>query len=103
MGVSLGWLGLAWAIALPLAMLLMAILALRRGRTLEGLCLLAFTVSMGVISYVLPTMMEPQMAMIPWSMCALAASSTLSSGSSEPAGAAEEAQAGAGLEATGAP
>jgi hypothetical protein len=102
MGVSLGWLGLAWAIALPLAMLLMAILALRCGRTLEGLCLMAFTVSMGVISYVLPTMMEPQMAMIPWSMCALAASSTLGSGSSEPAGAAEEAQAGAGLEATGA-
>jgi hypothetical protein len=102
MGVSLGWLGLAWAVALPLAMLLMAILALRRGRTLEGLSLLAFTVSMGLISYVLPTMMEPQMAMIPWSICALAASSKLGSGSREPGDTGEDGVAAPGLESSGA-
>jgi hypothetical protein len=76
MGVSLGWLGFAWVCFLPVAMLVTAAVALRRGRRLVGLCLLAFSVSMAIISYVLPTMMEPQMAMIPWSLCALAVSST---------------------------
>ena len=75
MGVSLGWLGFLWAIALPLAMLALALMALRRGHTLEGTCLLAIGVTTAAIGVVLPTMMEPQIAMIPWSVCALAAAS----------------------------
>jgi hypothetical protein len=76
MGVSLGWLGFLWAIFLPLAMLMTAVRAIRKGRRLVGLCLLAFSVCVTLISILLPTMMEPQMAMIPWSLCALAVSTT---------------------------
>jgi hypothetical protein len=74
MGVSLGWLGLLWTALLPLAMLATAVIAMRRGARLVGLCLGAVTISMAILSYVLPTMMEPQIAMIPWSICALAVS-----------------------------
>jgi hypothetical protein len=74
MGVSLGWLGLAWAVFLPLAMFLVALTALRRGRSLAGLSLMALAVALAIVSYVLPTMMEPQMAMLPWSLAALAVS-----------------------------
>jgi hypothetical protein len=55
-------------------MLALAVLALRRRLTLEGTCLLAIGVSSAAIGLVLPTMMEPQIAMIPWSVCALTAS-----------------------------
>ena len=82
MGVSLGWPGLSWALFLPLAMFLTAAAALRRGRSLAGLCLLAFSVPMAMISLVLPTMTEPHLAMIPWVLAALAVSST--PGSSTP-------------------
>lgn len=74
MGVSLGWLGLAWAAFLPFAMFFTALIALRRGRSLAGLSLLGLSVAMAIVSYLLPTMMEPQMAMLPWSLAALAVS-----------------------------
>jgi O-antigen ligase len=75
MGVSLGWLGLAWAVFLPFAMFLSALIALRRGRSLAGLSLLGLSIALAIVSYLLPTMMEPQMAMLPWSLAALAVSS----------------------------
>jgi hypothetical protein len=81
MGVSLGWLGFVWAIALPLTMLFLAIRTTRRGHILEGSCLLAIALATAVVGFVLPTMMEPQMAMIPWSVCALATSSLTGEGS----------------------
>jgi hypothetical protein len=74
MGVSLGWLGLAWAAFLPLAMFLTALMALRRGRTLAELPLLGLSIAMAIVSYLLPTMMEPQMAMLPWALAAFAVS-----------------------------
>jgi hypothetical protein len=76
MGVSLGWLAFAWTGLLPLAMFLTAIAALRRGKSAAGVCLLGFSAAVAIISYFLPTMMEPQLAMIPWSLAALAASSS---------------------------
>lgn len=75
MGVSLGWLGLAWAVFLPFAMFFSALIALRRGRSLAGLSLLGLSVALAIVSFLLPTMMEPQMAMVPWSVAALAVSS----------------------------
>jgi hypothetical protein len=72
MGASLGWLGLAWAVFLPFAMFLTALAALRRGRSLPGLSLLGLSIGLGMVSLLLPTMVEPQMAMLPWSLAALA-------------------------------
>jgi hypothetical protein len=85
MGVSLGWLGLAWAVLLPFAMLFSALVALRRGRSLAGLSLLGLAIALAIVSFLLPTMMEPQMAMLPWSLAALAVSSSAAGPTSEPA------------------
>jgi hypothetical protein len=74
MGVSLGWLGLAWAVFLPLAMFLSALIALKRGHSLAALSLMALSVVIAIVSSLLPTMMEPQMAMLPWSLAALVVS-----------------------------
>jgi len=89
MGISLGWLGLAWAVFLPFALFFTALMALRRGRSLAGLSLLGLSIGMAIVSFLLPTMMEPQMAMLPWSLAALALSPALGPPSApEPAAAA---------------
>ena len=75
MGVMLGWPGLAWAFLLPLVMLITAIRALRRGDRTAGLALLALSVSVAIVSYWLPTIMEPEMAILPWSLAAVAVAS----------------------------
>jgi O-antigen ligase len=71
MGASLGWLGLAWAVFLPLAMFLSAFVALRRRRSLAGLALMGLSIAIAIEGYALPTMMQPQIAMLPWSLAAL--------------------------------
>lgn len=72
MGVMLGWPGLIWTGLFPLALLIAAITALRRRRQLTGLVLLGLSVSVAAVSFLLPTMMEPQLAMLPWAVGALA-------------------------------
>ena len=72
MGVMLGWPGLIWTGLFPLALLIAAITALRRRRQLAGLVLLGLSISVAVVSFFLPTMMEPQLAMLPWAVGALA-------------------------------
>ena len=73
-GVMLGWLGLVWAVLLPLVMLLSAIHALVRGNKTVGVALLGMSVSVAIVSFWLPTIMEPEMAILPWSLAALAVS-----------------------------
>jgi hypothetical protein len=75
LGVMLGWPGLVWAVLLPLVMLLTAIRALRRGDMIVGLALLSLSVSVAIVGYWLPTIMEPEMAILPWSLAAVAVAS----------------------------
>jgi hypothetical protein len=75
MGVSLGWIGLAWTILLPIGFVLAGVMALRRGRSLAGLALVGAAVCVGIVGVVLPSMMEPELAMIPWALAALAVGS----------------------------
>jgi len=75
LGVMLGWPGLVWAVLLPLVMLLTAIRALRRGDMVVGLALLSLSVSVAIVGYWLPTIMEPEMAILPWSLAAVAVAS----------------------------
>jgi O-Antigen ligase len=72
MGASLGWLGLMWATVVPVAMFVTGLSSARRGSIAVGLALTSVAVAIGIISYWLPTMMQPQMAMLPWSLAALA-------------------------------
>jgi hypothetical protein len=74
MGVMLGWLGLGWAVLFALGLLITAGRAIRRGSTTVGLALLALSISLAIVSYWLPTIMEPEMAILPWSLAALAVS-----------------------------
>ena len=71
-GVSLGWLGLAWAFLVPIAFGAVAILAIRRGKGFVGYALLGTAVVVGCVSFLLPTMAQPQVAMIPWSVAGFA-------------------------------
>jgi hypothetical protein len=84
MGVSFGWLGLVWAVFLPLAMFLTALFALRRGPSLMALSLLGLAITLAIVSYWLPTMLQPQLAMLPWSLAALVVS-PISAGAPPPA------------------
>jgi hypothetical protein len=71
MGVSLGWAGLAWSALLPISMFLTALRAIRRRVSDLAIALLGFSVSIALVSYLLPTMAEPQLAMLPWVLAAL--------------------------------
>jgi hypothetical protein len=81
MGVMLGWPGLIWCALFPLALLIAAIQALRRKRELAGLVLLGMSVSVATVSFLLPTMAQPQLAMLPWAVGALALAGTQGWGS----------------------
>jgi hypothetical protein len=72
MGMSLGWAGFVWALLLPPVFFLLALAAIRRGRVLPGLALLGTSVAIGGICVLLPTMAEPQLAMLPWALAAFA-------------------------------
>jgi hypothetical protein len=72
MGVTFGWVGFAWAVLMPLAFLLTAVRAIRRGLLLAGSVLLGATLAAAVVSVLLPTMAEPQVAMLPWALAAFA-------------------------------
>lgn len=67
LGLSLGWIGLAWAVAMPPAFVGFAV---RRGRRAGGtdlaLACVGVTTVVAVIGLLLPSMTEPQLAMLPW-------------------------------------
>jgi len=73
LGVTFGWVGLAWALALPVAFGACALRAIRRGLPLAGAALLGATLAFAVVSVLLPTMAEPQIAMLPWALAGFAA------------------------------
>ena len=81
MGVSLGWAGIAWTLFFLGALFAAVASSLRRMRSVVGLALLAVTVEVAVISFVLPTMLEPQIALVPWLLAALA---VIGPGAAEP-------------------
>jgi len=67
MGLSLGWLGLVWALVFPAALGLAAIRALNRERAvLSALVALGLAALVAFVSLLLPTMQEPEVAMLPW-------------------------------------
>jgi uncharacterized SAM-binding protein YcdF (DUF218 family) len=73
MGLTLGWLGLLWAIAFPLILALMAYrILIRRRDPLPAIALAAVAPAIVLVGLLLPTMMEPQIALFPWAMCGLA-------------------------------
>jgi hypothetical protein len=72
MGVSMGWLGFAWAILLPIALLACALVSIRRRHALAGYALLGTALTVAFVGFLLPTMMEPQIAMIPWALAGFA-------------------------------
>ena len=69
-GASVGWLGFLWSLLMPLAFAACAIQALRRRQRLVGIALLGTSVVVAFVSILLPTMAEPQIAMIPWALAA---------------------------------
>lgn len=74
MGLSLGWPGLVWAIVFPAAIGVAAVRALHRERAV--LCALAAVGLAALVAFVgvlLPTMMEPEVAMLPWVVIGLLA------------------------------
>lgn len=74
MGLSLGWLGLVWALLFPAAVGFAAIRALARERTvLSALVALGLGALLAFVGVLLPTMMEPEVAMLPWVAVALLA------------------------------
>ena len=86
MGLSLGWLGLLWAVAFPMLVAIQAIRSWRSaGTALEASALLGIAVLVAIVGIVLPTMMEPEVAIVPWAVLALVASgartSSLTAGS----------------------
>ena len=72
MGVTFGWIGLVWALLLPIAFGVCALRAIRRGLLLTGSALLGATLAVAFVSILLPTMAEPQVAMLPWALAAFA-------------------------------
>jgi hypothetical protein len=73
LGVTFGLVGLAWAMLLFLALAACALRAVRRGFVLAGLAALGAAVAAAAVSVLLPTMAEPQIAMLPWALGAFAA------------------------------
>jgi hypothetical protein len=73
LGVTFGWVGLIWALVLPITFAFCAIRAIRRGLLLTGSALLGATLAAAVVSVLLPTMSEPQIAMLPWCLAAFVA------------------------------
>jgi hypothetical protein len=69
-GASIGWLGFLWSLLMPLAFAACAIQLFRRRQKLVGLSLLGTAAVVGFVSILLPTMAEPQIAMIPWALAA---------------------------------
>jgi hypothetical protein len=84
MGVTFGWIGLLWALLLPIAFGLCAARAIRRGMLLTGSALLGATLATAIVSILLPTMAEPQIAMLPWALAAFAAGPLLGERTGEP-------------------
>lgn len=77
MGLSLGWLGLLWAVAFAVALAALAIDQVRRGTDpVIGLSLIGVVAVVAVVGMVLPTMMEPQVAILPWVVAGLAVETT---------------------------
>lgn len=67
MGLSLGWLGLVWAIVFPAAIGVAAVRALHRERAvLWALAAVGLAALLAFVSLLLPTLMEPEVAMLPW-------------------------------------
>jgi hypothetical protein len=88
MGLSLGWVGLAWAAAFPVVLGLAAWRSLRRDRS-AAMPLVAggVTVLVALVGLVLPTMMEPEAAILPWAVAALVANGARSTAAmDQPAG-----------------
>ena len=77
LGVTFGWIGLVWALLLPLAFAVCAIRAIRRGVVLAGSALLGAAFAAAIVSILLPTMSEPQIAMVPWALAAFVAGPVL--------------------------
>jgi hypothetical protein len=78
MGLSLGWLGLLWAVAWTVGLAGLAIQAIRRRRTSAvGLSLIGAVATVAIVGLLLPTLMEPQIAILPWTLAALAVQETL--------------------------
>ena len=67
MGLSLGWVGLIWALLFPFSLGLAAFRTFRRDRnSLAALGTLGLAALLAFVSLLLPTMMEPEVAIIPW-------------------------------------
>ena len=83
MGLSLGWLGTLWAVAwtVGLAGLAMWVVGRRTGSDV-GLSLIGVVATVAIVGLLLPTMMEPQIAVLPWALAGLAV--VVGSGSVEP-------------------
>ena len=71
-GASVGWLGLLWSLLMPLAFGICALQALWHRQKLIGLSLLGTAAVVAFVGILLPTMAEPQIAMIPWAIAAFA-------------------------------
>jgi len=77
MGLSLGWLGLVWALVFPAAIGLAAVRALHRERAvLSALVAVGLAALVASVSLLLPTMMEPEVAILPWVVIGLLAMRT---------------------------
>lgn len=71
MGLSLGWLGLLWAAAFPIVMLVRAVRVMPEpGFVLPAVAGVGLAVAIAIVGLLLPTMMEPEIAMTPWAVLA---------------------------------
>lgn len=69
MALSLGWLGLAWSLWFLTALGWTAIRAFGRSRASPiPLALVGLVPGIAVVSFFLPTLFEPQLAMVPWAL-----------------------------------
>jgi hypothetical protein len=76
MGLSLGWLGLVWAIVWTICLAGLAVVSIRRGTSsVIGLATIGTVATVCMVGVLLPTLMEPQIAILPWALAALAVQS----------------------------
>ncbi len=71
MGLTLGWLGLLWALLWTVSLAALAIGTLRRMDTVIPLSLLGTVVTVVFVGLLLPTLVEPQVAVLPWALAGL--------------------------------
>lgn len=70
MGLALGMLGLVWSVVVVMSMALSGTRAAIRRREAASIALVGVAVLTGLVGFVLPTMLEPQLAMLPWALAA---------------------------------